>query len=90
MNLKVASAEFKDAQTELGDAIEDLTTIGTQFLSKLDKLKAMGYQSDAMNTAITQYQEVVKSSLDLFASTSDPITSHIGSFVNTIDDLDHL
>ncbi len=90
MNLFVADAEFETASTQLNDAIDDLTTIGMQFLAKLEKLKNMGYQSDDMNAAITQYQEVVRSSLNLFASTSEPVTQDIASFIKIVDELDNL
>ena len=90
MNLIVADAEFKNSLANTTDEIEAIESIGKQFLALLDKLKRMGYKSEAMEAAISEKQEIVKNSLEVLTSASEPLSSSISSFVDVINDIDHL
>lgn len=90
MNLIVAEAEFTSDASTISESVEALASLGEQFLSKLDKLKSMGYQSEAMSAAISANQVIVKSSLAQFASASQPLSGSINSFVSSINEIDQL
>lgn len=90
MGLYVADAELSSLRDNTVDAVKEVTLLGERFLKLLDKMRQMGYVSEAMNTALENRSDVVRAALGSFSTADEPIAKGVSQLISTIDSIDHL
>lgn len=90
MNLVVGDAELKGVLGQTTSAMEEIDLLGTRFVALLNKMKAMGYVSEAMDVALSERAQTVTSALEVFKQGKDPMSNAVSSLISTIDGIDRL
>lgn len=90
MNLVVGDAELEGVLGQTTSAMKEIDGLGRRFVDLLNKMRGMGYVSEAMDASLSERAQTVTSALNLFGEGMDPMSDSVTSLISTIDSIDHL